>query len=80
MISGLDEHLHYDFPSTDYLDVADHVDALLRDVLGVLAEELEDVLDGRLEGQPAQPDAVPLRAARYQLLRQLLRSGRREFK
>ena len=55
----------------------DHVDAHGLDLLGVLAQKLQDVLDVRLVGQPAEPNAAPVRAARdHHLLRQHRRRRR----
>ena len=41
-----------------YLSIEDHVDSLVDDILGVLAQELQYVLHLSLVGQPSQPDAV----------------------
>ena len=53
-----------------YLGVVDHVDALVDDTFGVLAKELEDVLNLSLVRQSTQADAVLARAWRDHLLRQ----------
>ncbi len=45
-----------------YLGVVDHVDALVDDTFGVLAKELEDVLNLSLVRQSTQADAVLARA------------------
>ena len=52
----------------DYLSIEDHVDSLVDDVLGVLAQELQDVLHLGLVGQPPQPDAVLPRPGSDELL------------
>ena len=44
------------------------MDALVDDVLGVVPQELEDVLHLGLVGQPPQPDAVPPGAGGDELL------------
>ena len=41
-----------------YLSIEDHVDSLVDDVLGVLAQELQDLLHLGLVGQPSQADAI----------------------
>ena len=51
-----------------YLSIEDHVDSLVDDILGVLAQELQDVLHLGLVGQAPQPDAVLPRAGSDQLL------------
>ena len=52
-----------------YLSVDDHVHALGDNVVGqVFAQEVEDVFDLSLVGQPPQPDAVLLRPGRDHLL------------
>ena len=52
-----------------YLCVVDHVDSLIDDALGVLAEELENVLNLSFVWQTAEPDAVLASAGRDHLLR-----------
>ena len=52
-----------------HLRIVDHMNSLEDDVPGVLAEEGEYVCDAGLVRQAAQADAVPLHAARDDLLR-----------
>ena len=41
-----------------YLGIEDHMDSLVDDILGVLAQELQYVLHLGLVRQPSQPDTI----------------------
>ena len=51
-----------------YLGIEDHVDSLVDDILGVLAQELQYVLHLSLVRQPSQPDTILPGAGSDQLL------------
>lgn len=60
------------------MSVVDHVDALVLDVLRVLAHELEDVLDESLVGQAPESDTVLASAGGDEVLRERGRRDRRD--